>query len=78
VRGETVEGKHPEVTITSVRCSTCGNQFTTRSTRNELKIDVCSNCHPAYTGVERAVASGGRIERFERRRARSRPAAVAR
>jgi large subunit ribosomal protein L31 len=68
---------HPEIMIMSVRCSTCGNEFTTRSTRSELTIDVCSNCHPAYTGIERAVASGSRIERFEQRRARSR-AAVAR
>jgi large subunit ribosomal protein L31 len=71
-----MKGKHPEVTITSVRCSTCGNEFTTRSTVSELTIDVCSSCHPAYTGVERAVASGSRIERFELRRARSRSAAV--
>jgi len=69
-----MKGKHPDLTITSVRCGTCGNEFTTRSTRSELAIDVCSACHPAYTGVERAVASGSRIERFERRRARSRPA----
>ena len=72
-----MKGKHPELTITSVRCSTCGDEFTTRSTRSGLTIDVCSACHPAYTGVERVVASGGRIERFERRRASSRPATVA-
>ena len=71
-------GKHPETRITSVRCLTCGNEFTLRSTQNELTIDVCSACHPAYTGVERAIASGSRIERFERRRARSRGQAVAR
>jgi len=65
-----VKGKHPELAMTSVRCTTCGNEFTTRSTRSELVVDVCSNCHPAYTGVERAVAGGSRIERFERRRAR--------
>jgi large subunit ribosomal protein L31 len=64
-------GKHPELTTTSVRCSTCGNEFATRSARSELVVDVCSNCHPAYTGVERPVASGSRIERFERRRAPS-------
>jgi large subunit ribosomal protein L31 len=69
-----MKGTHPETTIATVRCSTCGNEFTTRSTRSELTIDVCSDCHPAYTGVERAVASGSRIERFERRRARSRSA----
>jgi large subunit ribosomal protein L31 len=72
-----MKGTHPETTITTVRCSTCGNEFTTRSTRSELTIDVCSDCHPAYTGVERAVASGSRIERFERRRARSRSAVAA-
>jgi large subunit ribosomal protein L31 len=71
-----MKGKHPELTTTSVRCSTCGNEFTTRSTRSELTVDVCSACHPAYTGVERAVASGSRIERFERRRARSRRTTV--
>jgi len=59
---------HPELTLTSVRCTTCGNTFTTRSTRSELIVDTCSSCHPAYTGVERAAFSGSRIERFERRR----------
>jgi large subunit ribosomal protein L31 len=63
-----LKGKHPEVFMTSVRCSACGNEFTTRSTRSELVIDVCSSCHPAYTGVERALTRGSRIERFERRR----------
>ena len=51
-----------------VRCLSCGNVFTTRSTRSEILIDVCSNCHPAYTGYERATKTGSRIERFERRR----------
>ena len=59
---------YPELTLTTVRCTTCGNTFTTRSTRSELVVDTCSNCHPAYTGVERAARSGSRIERFERRR----------
>jgi large subunit ribosomal protein L31 len=52
-----------------VRCSSCGAPFCIRSTAEAFSIDVCSNCHPAYTGRERAVASGGRVERFERRRA---------
>jgi large subunit ribosomal protein L31 len=64
-----VNGKDPDVVLTTVRCTTCGNEFTTRSARAELVIDVCSNCHPAYTGLEREVARGGRVERFERRRA---------
>ncbi|MGB2954143.1 MAG: 50S ribosomal protein L31 [Gaiellaceae bacterium] len=59
---------HPELTLASVRCTSCGNAFTTRSTRSEMVVDVCSNCHPAYTGAERTVRTGGRIERFERRR----------
>lgn len=63
---------HPELMLTTVRCSTCGTTFTTRSTKPKLVVDVCSSCHPAYTGVERAVQSGSRIERFERRRAAAR------
>jgi large subunit ribosomal protein L31 len=67
-----MQGQHPELTLATVRCSTCGNVFTTRSTRSEVVVDVCSSCHPAYTGVERAVARSSRIERFERRRQNSR------
>ncbi|MGH3111266.1 MAG: 50S ribosomal protein L31 [Gaiellaceae bacterium] len=70
--------RHPELALTNVRCSACGNEFTTRSTRSELTLDVCSSCHPAYTGIERAVVTGGRVERFERRRARAQTAAAAR
>lgn len=64
-------GKHPDVVLTNVRCTTCGNEFTTRSARAELVIDVCAECHPVYTGVEREIAPGSRVERFERRRARA-------
>ncbi len=63
--------QHPELKHASVTCSTCGNAFSTRSTRAEIVVDVCPSCHPAYTGVERAVATGSRTERFELRRARS-------
>jgi large subunit ribosomal protein L31 len=66
-----MKDKHPELVVTSVRCNTCANTFTTRSVHAELVLDTCSNCHPAYTGVEREVARGSRIERFERRRARA-------
>ena len=52
-----------------VRCSSCGAPFSIRSTAEAFSIDVCSNCHPAYTGVQRTTASGDRIERFNRRRA---------
>ena len=60
---------HPMLHLVDVHCPSCGATFTTRSTAQAISIDVCSNCHPAYTGCERATASGGRIERFNRRRA---------
>ena len=59
---------HPELTLATVRCTSCGTTFTARSTRSEIVVDVCSNCHPAYTGRERSARTGSRIERFERRR----------
>ena len=70
-----MKGIHPERTNTNVHCTSCGNVFATRSSLNELVLDVCSNCHPAYTGVMREVVRGSRVERFERRRARAAAAA---
>jgi large subunit ribosomal protein L31 len=63
---------HPDLTITTFTCSSCGTSFETRSSVAGHSLEVCSNCHPAYTGRERAVATGSRIERFERRYARVR------
>ena len=57
---------HPEYTDTQVTC-TCGNTFTTRSTKSELHVELCSQCHPFYTGKQKLVDSGGRVERFNRR-----------
>ena len=57
---------HPDYTDTPVRCS-CGNTFTTRSTAKELHVELCSECHPFYTGKQKLVDTGGRIDRFERR-----------
>jgi large subunit ribosomal protein L31 len=51
------------------RRASCATSFEIRSTAETLSIDICSNCHPAYTGAERSVATGGRIDRFNRRRA---------
>jgi len=59
---------HPELTASTVTCSNCGTTFETRSTRPSIQVEVCSQCHPAYTGKERTVTRGSRIERFERRR----------
>lgn len=61
--------KHPTVHHVDVRCASCGTSFAVRSTAETFSVDVCSSCHPAYTGRERAAASGGRIDRFNRRRA---------
>ena len=63
---------HPELHVVTATCASCGTTFETRSTRPAVTVEVCSTCHPAYTGVERAVARGSRIERFERRRAAAR------
>jgi large subunit ribosomal protein L31 len=60
---------HPEYQEAHVRC-TCGNEFTTRSTQGEIHVEICSNCHPFYTGRQKLVDTGGRVERFRRRQAR--------
>lgn len=59
-------GIHPHYQIATVRCS-CGNTFQTRSTQPELHTELCSECHPFYTGKQKMVDTGGRIERFERK-----------
>ncbi len=56
----------PKYEDASVRCS-CGNTFTTRSTRSELRVELCNECHPFFTGKQKLVDTGGRVERFERR-----------
>jgi large subunit ribosomal protein L31 len=63
------QGIHPEYVVATVHCS-CGNTFTTRSTRSELRVEICSNCHPFYTGKQKLVDTGGRVERFQRRYAK--------
>jgi large subunit ribosomal protein L31 len=67
-----LQQNHPELNLTTVRCTSCGSTHTMRSTTSAIVVDVCSRCHPAYTGVERQSSSGSRIERFERRRAAAR------
>lgn len=57
-------GIHPEYYETTVKCG-CGNTFVTRSTRKELKIDICNCCHPFYTGKLKFVDTAGRIEKFK-------------
>ena len=58
------EGIHPAYHDVVVTC-TCGNSFTTRSTKKELKVDICSSCHPFFTGKLKYVDTAGRIENFQ-------------
>jgi large subunit ribosomal protein L31 len=59
---------HPTYEQVDVRC-TCGNHFTTRSTNGrDIQVEICSNCHPFYTGRQKLMDTGGRVERFNRRR----------
>jgi large subunit ribosomal protein L31 len=58
---------HPEYSDVNVKCS-CGNAFTTRSTRGgALNVELCNECHPFYTGKQKLVDTGGRVERFNKR-----------
>ena len=57
---------HPEYQLTTVHCG-CGNTFTTRSTKSELHVEICSACHPFYTGKQKILDTGGRVARFEAR-----------
>ena len=59
-------GIHPNYQEATVVCS-CGNTFTTRSTRTQLRTDLCNVCHPFYTGEQRIVDTAGQVERFTRR-----------
>lgn len=63
------QGIHPEYTETKVTCS-CGNTFTTRSVKAELHVELCNKCHPFYTGKQKLVDTGGRVERFQRKYAK--------
>jgi large subunit ribosomal protein L31 len=67
---------HPKYIECRVHCS-CGNEFVTRSTVPELRVELCSECHPFYTGKQKLVDTGGRVERFERRMAKGAKAAKA-
>ncbi len=57
---------HPEYKEATVKCA-CGNTFTTGSVKDELKVEVCSECHPFYTGRQRFAERGGRIEKFKKK-----------
>jgi len=67
---------HPKYGEASVTCS-CGNTFTTESTKSTLRVELCNECHPFFTGKQKLVDSGGRVERFQRRYGRQATRATA-
>jgi large subunit ribosomal protein L31 len=67
---------HPEYQEVTVVCA-CGETFVTRSTRKELRLEICSKCHPFFTGKQKLIDTAGRVERFNRRYSRGRPAGSA-
>jgi large subunit ribosomal protein L31 len=70
-------GIHPDYVETTVHCG-CGNTFTTRSTKKsgQIVVEVCSQCHPFYTGKQKILDSGGRVARFEKRYGKRKAAAA--
>ncbi len=62
---------HPKYESTKIRCA-CGNEIDTRSTRQDITVEVCSKCHPFYTDKQRFVDTGGRIGKFKKRLAQVR------
>ncbi len=63
------EGIHPEYKEVKVNCA-CGEIFTTRSTRKEIHLDICSKCHPFYTGKQKIMDTEGRVEKFKKKYAK--------
>ena len=60
------EGIHPNYEATTITCA-CGNVIETRSTKKDIKVEICSKCHPYFTGKQKLVDTGGRVDRFKRR-----------
>ncbi len=57
---------HPAYKLIRVHCA-CGNEFITRSTANSIRVEICSNCHPFFTGKQKIVDTAGKVDRFRRR-----------
>jgi large subunit ribosomal protein L31 len=60
------DGIHPDYPAANVSCA-CGTSFVTRSTRGDFQVDVCSACHPFYTGTQKLMDAAGRVDRFRKR-----------
>ncbi|MFK7873934.1 MAG: 50S ribosomal protein L31 [Oligoflexales bacterium] len=57
---------HPEFNLAEVKCA-CGNEYKVHSVKKEISIEICSNCHPFYTGKQKLIDTAGRIEKFQRK-----------
>lgn len=60
------EGIHPDYKVTEVKCA-CGNNFETKSTKEEIRLEICSECHPFFTGNQKQVERGGRVDKFKQK-----------
>lgn len=60
------EGIHPVYEATVIRCA-CGNEIPTRSTKKDIRVEICSKCHPFFTGKQKLVDTGGRVDKFKKR-----------
>lgn len=63
------EGIHPQYEPTKIRCA-CGFEVATRSTKKDIHVEICSNCHPLFTGKQKFMDTAGRIEKFRRKYAK--------
>lgn len=57
---------HPEYYETSIRCA-CGNEISTRATKKDMHVEICSSCHPFFTGTQKLIDTAGRVEKFRRK-----------
>lgn len=60
------QGLHPEYKETVIKCA-CGAEYVTKSTKDNVKVDICAKCHPFFTGKQKLVDAGGRVDRFKKR-----------
>ena len=60
------QGIHPNYVTSKVSCA-CGNEFETTSTKQEIKVEICAECHPFYTGKQRTVQVAGRVDKFNKK-----------
>jgi large subunit ribosomal protein L31 len=63
------EGIHPDYKVASVSCA-CGEKFTTKSTKETLRLDICSVCHPFFTGKQKLIDTEGRVDKFRKKYAK--------